>query len=726
MTTDMTFSALCRRRSWQDPTYECYHDSSGYTCLVVVNNREFRTDLAYDSDALAKENAAMRAFMVCRNLSVNGGMLPVAIGGKHSRSKKSRHHSSSSGYREHRSHGSHRSGHSPSSSTGSLEYGSENESMSTGSRLKGVSIDEDSGHASISTGSHFKTLDNSPVSLRFAAAIDSRNATAITHFLVESFDEIACGSFSWTDELRQLGLSMKDIADELVEQTSESPWIFSIFAVPSSPLFENHFHIENCCCPDRHGKSIEGSSSVPMSEAKRSLPFNEYPFEGPVEDVIDILCGIGGVRPSGNDDRTLAFGFVDLHGELSRASILYHTQSSLDTLTNVLDNLSVAAGILQKVGGCCNKLTYLSIEDSATAVQLHTLDLQVIHDLKSHIASPTLDNIAKLIPGFSFADGENDGISATLLLSIVVQFLSTAFLSYSRAHCGPIRPAFFDRAVDQIILLGAAERIHDYDGPCISGSLVNLACFGDMLGRPTVAFRYFNRLSQAESTTISEEKHDLVASPCDLLDTWGPGQLISSSDDHKILHAVYLGGGSITATAQDSGRALLHWSRRPRLEKLPSMTFSRSQKAVIGAQIHVNANCMARQQNPFHSASTFFHEIGTYRDYWESAERQLGFGLQAGQYSVATLQLSQTWMKMKGMTKKSRMLAQLYKSDLEELYSVQVSICTGVARRVSLRKMLADLLPTYVAALFIEPPLWKSLVKDFEIITALEGGNLDQ
>ena len=55
--------------------YECYRDPNGYTCLVLVNGREYQTDLAYESDVLAQENAAMRAFMVCRNFSVNGGML---------------------------------------------------------------------------------------------------------------------------------------------------------------------------------------------------------------------------------------------------------------------------------------------------------------------------------------------------------------------------------------------------------------------------------------------------------------------------------------------------------------------------------------------------------------------------------------------------------------------------------------------------------------------------
>jgi len=66
---------LCRRRGWRDPLYETYRTNSGYTCLVLVNGREYQTDLAYESDQLAQENAAMRAFMVCRNFSVNGGML---------------------------------------------------------------------------------------------------------------------------------------------------------------------------------------------------------------------------------------------------------------------------------------------------------------------------------------------------------------------------------------------------------------------------------------------------------------------------------------------------------------------------------------------------------------------------------------------------------------------------------------------------------------------------
>lgn len=116
-------TGLCRRRGWTDPMYECYRDHNGYTCLVLVNGREYQTDLAYESDVLAQENAAMRAFMVCRNFSVNGGMLArngIVQGlpaQETARRRKSRHTSSRDSDRHSR-----RSGHhSSSSSTASFD-----------------------------------------------------------------------------------------------------------------------------------------------------------------------------------------------------------------------------------------------------------------------------------------------------------------------------------------------------------------------------------------------------------------------------------------------------------------------------------------------------------------------------------------------------------------------------------------------------------------------------
>jgi len=120
--------SLCRRRGWQDPMYECIRDMNGYTCLVLVNGREYQTDLAYESDSLAQENAAMRAFMVCRNFSVNGGMLArngIVQGlpaDESSRKHRRGRQASSHHHHHHKSSHRHRSGHhSSSSSTASFE-----------------------------------------------------------------------------------------------------------------------------------------------------------------------------------------------------------------------------------------------------------------------------------------------------------------------------------------------------------------------------------------------------------------------------------------------------------------------------------------------------------------------------------------------------------------------------------------------------------------------------
>ncbi|EYE99879.1 uncharacterized protein EURHEDRAFT_437081, partial [Aspergillus ruber CBS 135680] len=94
-------SSLCKRRHWPDPLYSPYKTTTttttpsptagpgpstgpnpntnnpGYTCTVRVNNREYQTDMICESEQLARENAAMRAYLICRNFSVNDGMYPA-------------------------------------------------------------------------------------------------------------------------------------------------------------------------------------------------------------------------------------------------------------------------------------------------------------------------------------------------------------------------------------------------------------------------------------------------------------------------------------------------------------------------------------------------------------------------------------------------------------------------------------------------------------------------
>ncbi|EED24476.1 conserved hypothetical protein [Talaromyces stipitatus ATCC 10500] len=70
-------ASLCKRRHWSEPHYDSFQSSTGYTCVVRVNNREYKTDSICESEVMARENAAMRAYLICRNFSVNDGMYPA-------------------------------------------------------------------------------------------------------------------------------------------------------------------------------------------------------------------------------------------------------------------------------------------------------------------------------------------------------------------------------------------------------------------------------------------------------------------------------------------------------------------------------------------------------------------------------------------------------------------------------------------------------------------------
>ncbi|KAJ5129318.1 uncharacterized protein N7515_005357 [Penicillium bovifimosum] len=70
-------TSLCRRRNWPEPIYNASTSGTGYTCTVRVNNREYQTDNVCASETLARESAAMRAYLICRNFSVNDGMYPA-------------------------------------------------------------------------------------------------------------------------------------------------------------------------------------------------------------------------------------------------------------------------------------------------------------------------------------------------------------------------------------------------------------------------------------------------------------------------------------------------------------------------------------------------------------------------------------------------------------------------------------------------------------------------
>jgi hypothetical protein len=103
--------------------------------------------------------------------------------------------------------------------------------------------------------------------------------------------------------------------------------------------------------------------------------------------------------------------------------------------------------------------------------------------------------------------------------------------------------------------------------------------------------------------------------------------------------------------------------------------------------------------------------LGVQDSVWRHDESQ--YGGQAGQYVL--LQYNRTKHKIPGTTLKTVVLrgiqsdAYLARNNLNDLWGVQVSFCTGVARRVPLRLLMADLMPVVAETMPDSNNIWKEL-----------------
>lgn len=745
--------------------YECFQHESRFTCVVRVNGWDYLTDSAYESDLMAQDNAAMRAYMECRNFSVNGGTLarngiiqglPVPATSKHRHSPfRSGRRSGGNGHTS--SSGSNKNSHSSTSGNEGYSYVSSARRSASQSTTPSSVASRAPSPKRPSGKPAVEPPKNDPLGgprhpeqeLRAATSVlDHERVYAI---LEHDFEHLVIGEYSWLAELRLLGYSIREIADELLENSRDSPWIYSEFEMPQVGAFQDDLHMNGCV----HGvKATEGEDGVPVSEpASQSRPASgDATFQDrngavfSIRDSISFLCGLGGVCPASSGARELLYGSVSFDKDDETVGIVSLPASGSDpssqhaAMSCILENLSKAISILQKVGGCCDSFTFLTI--NASRVELHNLDLRRVTSFIAKIQdsldseTPSVDlELEGLMKGVIIGAHDLVGHRGLEFLPpcLMIQFLSLSFLSYTQGHCGPIRPCFLDTHLDQVLLLGDGQwSSDDFQGPCIAGSLVNLSCFGDLLQQPVFVFQYVERFDKSRPYSPSfrlktDKKFDIVAFPEDLLDTWGPGGLLASKDDLERFHAISIGGGLVAPTpgaVKTDEMPVLHWSRIWGVDSTSPLIFSRKEKIIVGTMISTNETCDAEPHSQLRMAVSLLRELGTFRSYWGVSQRQLRLGLQGD--TVSLLQFNQTWVKRCGITKKSKLLTQnsLFLADLDGTFGVQVSICTDIARRVRLRDLLADVLPTYVGALVTKPPHWQTLMDEFDILHELRHGNL--
>lgn len=124
-------------------------------------------------------------------------------------------------------------------------------------------------------------------------------------------------------------------------------------------------------------------------------------------------------------------------------------------------------------------------------------------------------------------------------------------------------------------------------------------------------------------------------------------------------------------------------------------TFSSWDEIQIGAVSIKNA-CPLDPEKCRKNSQPFLCNLGTRSDYWKLAQRQFAF--QAGNYTV--LQVGNVYARKLGRTVKQQIVEQwslsLNLRHLVVLWGLQISLYTGIAIRVFLRKLIEDLMFAHV------------------------------
>jgi hypothetical protein len=564
-------------------------------------------------------------------------------------------------------------------------------------------------------------------------AVECRNFDVLRQLLRKEFETAAKGKYSWILELDELGYTRDEIAEIIFEQANDAPWIyFAPTTFHTAPPLIG-VHLPGCV----HQFLPSNPNSASQSSVLGSLP----EIWRSIAKIVEELCGLAGIAPTTRDMEKWD-GSVMFTERNSMATVTYSRISGkldmehremISRLHNSLRRFCLAAGHAQAAKLCCDSFTVLFLPSKKDTDQTYPaepsievcqigfdLPLQMLSELIDlstvNVISPTAISkirqtasqiLRPLFQGTTTLHYDSSVGAGLQLCSLAIQVVCVGFLSYAQAHAGPIKPFFLDTPLEKIRLLGS--RVSTDDHPWVEASLENLTCMDEMIQSRVIAFS-LKQPHIPHSPSSGTLRYNLETNAHDLLDTWGPGRFLIQPTNNA-LFAIQIGDGVIYASSINSRK--FHWSKDMGFEPLSQISLDPLSKMVIGGPVIVNEHCRNDVKRCREKSSTSLEHLGTYRAFWESDERQIG--VQAGNYVM--LHAIAASHKLPGLTLKQYRLQQeddLLISFLDELWGVQVSFCTHVARRVALREVVADLLSVFAASSIFsnhETRLWEELLK---------------
>lgn len=592
--------------------------------------------------------------------------------------------------------------------------------------------------------SNLACLAHPPTNL--AEALNTKNLRAVKRFIRKEFDSIAQDEYAWLQDLEDLGHTRDEIAEILLEEAMDSPWIY--FTPAPEPLsefgIERGYHLPGCVHRLTWNSSIQHRDLKTSTHVASTLDSTSLPD-------IQRLCGLAGITPSSRDVEEWN-GSVGFEQDNSTVWITYghpDIQKVIHRLEITLRLLCTAIRQCQTQQLCCDSFTIIELPSPLVtvadrpSVEVHRIDflnafrllqevrlLNVTRNARTYLL-PTATKImhdvfhTQQLAGLAVEPGLKITVHEC---SLAIQMMCLGFLSYLQAHVGPLHPVFLDTPIRSASLLGSAAIQERNVVSRIELNLVELSCVGKMLRGPVLVFKLVEASIPVTRTEFPLHlRFDMIANAEDLVDTWGPAQFIVQ-DQGSFPCAIKIGGGIISAS--DSAGEKFHWHQGFSFTSVgDGIVLDPTKKVQIGSPVSVNINCVldVAQFRVLSEECGQLRYLGTSRPVWERTEHQLG--IQAGQYIV--LQANAAYHRHPGRTLKEYRLGQgddYLVSFLDEWWAVQVSLCTNVARRVPLRQMVADLLPVFASTLTHgdDCSIWESLRADGGIFGAFRGTILQQ
>ncbi|KAG9758549.1 purine and uridine phosphorylase, partial [Aureobasidium melanogenum] len=566
----------------------------------------------------------------------------------------------------------------------------------------------------------------------FEAALDTGNVVEALRLLEEETEAITqpTSGFEWLKEPLAMGLTPIEIIDLILEERNEAPWIRYELPTFEGGKLGAEFHRQNCV----HDSDFRNAS---QDQQQRGL------MRETIDRTVAEMCGLGGVVPLLRA-RSSWGGIVSFSDTI--AKVIFRDTDATEVLVSdagevkqlaqrsldALGRVTMLVAWLQSNDLICDSFVILKHEADNGYIEAVNIPFRLVAELETHLQRfinsqgerDTFESEASVLktsmtllelfchvhPRFN-AEDSRDIVSYTIdVCAVAVQAICIGLLAFSQAHLGELHPFFLMHTVSHVWLCGTGGKLSTQMS--LSLQLRELSCLGDMLASPVMVF------SHGKQQT-ADKRLNLLTSLENLFELWGSGQVVVdySSYTDRYIRGVLLGGGLIYSSSHDF--TMFHWS-----QGLPEEVMNFTHETNISAHdliviggFQVNQDCPFKKafdkSMPRMDTASQPHMLGTFGEFWSLREVQ--YGSQAGQYALVAINM--TWVKTEARTIKSAINNGDWDlSTLEAPWGLLVSVCTGVAQRVPLREVVAEVMPSMVASMRKRPREWELLAQNHNIV----------